>query len=79
MYAYGNATRKPLCSYLYLEQAKISFFSLCFFFYKNQRIGKNRSCLRAVGTSGRGEVTGKGGRRVNTMQKMCLHAYKYKK
>jgi hypothetical protein len=28
-----------------------------------------------AGTSGRGEVLGKGGRRVDMVQKMCMHVY----
>jgi hypothetical protein len=37
--------------------------------------GQNRSCpWGRIGTSGRGEVVGKGGRRVNTVQKTCAHA-----
>jgi hypothetical protein len=55
------------CSYLYLKQAKTSFF----FLLQNQTIGgRNRSCPGVLaGTSGTVEVAGKGGRRVNTEQK----------
>jgi hypothetical protein len=55
----------------------LSFFSLFFFLVQNWIIGKqNRSCQRwvGVGTSGRGEVEGKGGRKVNIVQK-CVHMY----
>jgi hypothetical protein len=65
-----------LCSYLYLKQAKKNslFFSS---FLQNQRTGVwNRSYSRVggVGTSGKGEVAGKRGRKVNTVQK-CVHIY----
>jgi hypothetical protein len=49
------------------------FFFFLFFSSTNQKTGWwNRSCPgRTTGTSGRGEVTGKGGRRV----KKCVHMY----
>jgi hypothetical protein len=54
------------------------FFLYLFFLLQNQTTGgRNRSCwgwgLR-VGTSGRGEMVGKGNRRVNMVQKMCIYA-----
>jgi hypothetical protein len=71
-----------LCSYLYLKQAKMSFFFLLFFFLQQtQRIGGgNRSFpVGRVSTSGRGDVEEKVGRMVNTVQKMCAHVSKCKK
>jgi hypothetical protein len=66
-----------LCSYPYLKQAKTSFFF--FILLQNQRSGgRNRSCPGGVGTSGMGEVTEKGDKRVNTVQKMYTHVCKYK-
>jgi hypothetical protein len=55
-------------------------FSFLFFLLRNQRTGGwNRYCLeRRAGTSGRGEVLGKGDRRVNMLQKMCTHVSKCK-
>jgi hypothetical protein len=48
-----------LGSYLYLKQAKISFFSVFFFLLQNQRIGgQNRPC----GAGGGGLVPVGGGR-----------------
>jgi hypothetical protein len=47
-----------------------------FFFYK---IGEQEDrIVPGEGVSGRGEVVGKGGKRVNTMQKMYTHLCKYK-
>jgi hypothetical protein len=68
----GNSLHK----YLYLKQAKMSCFSFylfSFFFYKIRK-QKGR-----IGTSGRGEVLEKGGRRMNMVQKMCTHVSKCKK
>jgi hypothetical protein len=57
----------PLCSYLYLKQAKLSFFSFSFsfFFYKirEQVLPKG-----VVGTSGRMEVVGKESRMVTVVK-----------
>jgi hypothetical protein len=62
-----------LCSYLYLKQPKMYFFSVLFFLLQNRRAGGwNRSCPgRKVGTSGMGEVAGKGERRVNMVHMSC--------
>jgi hypothetical protein len=57
-----------LCGYLYLKQAKISFF--LFFFYKEQ---EGRTGGRLVPVGG-GRWRGKEGRRVNMVQK-CVHMY----
>jgi hypothetical protein len=59
----GISQGNSLCSYLYLNKAKISCFSFylfSFFFYKNQRTGEqNKSCPGGrAGTSGREEVWG---------------------
>jgi hypothetical protein len=75
--------RNTLCNYLYLKQAKMSCFTFIFFsffFYKiREQEGQNRSCpVRRIDNNGRGEVMGKGGRRVNTVQKMCAHVRKCK-
>jgi hypothetical protein len=61
----------------------MSCFSFCLFslfFYKigEQEGGTVLPRGRGVGTSGRGEVMGKGGRRVNVVQKMCTHVSKCK-
>jgi hypothetical protein len=56
------------------------FYFLSFFLLQNWRTGRqNKYCPegRAV-TSGRGKVLGKGGRRVNIVQKMCTHVRKCK-
>jgi hypothetical protein len=75
-----------LYSYRYLKEAKMSgFFFVCVFkifsLLQNQRTtGQNRCCpVRRAGTSASGEVAGKGGRRVNTAQKMCTYSCKCKK
>jgi hypothetical protein len=56
-----------LCSYLYLRQAKMSFF---FLFYstnsENRRV--EQVPHRGIGTSGRRKVVGRGNRRVNMVQ-----------
>jgi hypothetical protein len=53
-------------------------FSFLYVLLQNQRTGgQNRSCPGRggrAGTSERGEVAGKGGRRVNMAQK-CVHMY----
>jgi hypothetical protein len=59
------------CSYLYLKQAKMSIF---FFFHFSSTKLENRKVEQilprgGVGTSGKKEVAGKGGRRVNMVQK----------
>jgi hypothetical protein len=66
-----------LCSYL--KQAKMSLFSFSFFLIQNQRTEEqNRSCLGA-GIGGKGEEVGKGYRRVNMVQILCVHVCKWKK
>jgi hypothetical protein len=69
-----------LSSYLYLKLAKMSSFSFYLSFLQNRRArGLNRFCPeRSVGTSEREEVAKKRSRRVNTVQKMCIHACKCK-
>jgi hypothetical protein len=55
--------------YSYFKQTKLSFF----FFYK---IREQEVC--GVGTSGKGEDVVKGCRRVNMVQILCTHVYKWK-
>jgi hypothetical protein len=59
--------RNSLYSYLYLKQAKISFFS--FFILQNQRIREGRTVLALGGDwyQWEGEEVEKGDRRVNTV------------
>jgi hypothetical protein len=48
------------------------------FFLEKQRTGReNRSCL-GVGTTWRGEYVGRGYRRVNMEQILCIHVCKWK-
>jgi hypothetical protein len=56
------------------------FFFLSFLFSGDEEGGTNPTRVKGggVGASGSEEVVGKGGRRVNTMQKMCTHVYKCK-
>jgi hypothetical protein len=57
-----------------------------FFFFFSSTISENKSVEQVlprgreimVPHSGRGEVVGKGDRRVNIVQKLCTHLYKYK-
>jgi hypothetical protein len=66
-----------LDSYLYLKQAKMSFFKFFYFFF--YKIGEQEGKTGGGHySSGRQEVAGKGGGRVNTVQKMCTHACKCK-
>jgi hypothetical protein len=66
-----------LCSYFYLKQAKISLFS--FFFYKIRgQEGGTGPAQGRLDTNGRVEGTGKGGRKVNTVQKTYTHVCKSK-
>jgi hypothetical protein len=74
--------RSSLCGYLNLKLAKRSCFSLHLF---SSTKSENRSAEHVLlgvggvfGTGGRGEVVGKGGRRMNTVQIMCTHVYKCK-
>jgi hypothetical protein len=71
-----------LCSYLYLELAKMLCFSFSLFSSaKSEKRRQNRSCgvgWRHVGTSGSRQMAGKGDKRVNIMQKMCTHVCKCK-
>jgi hypothetical protein len=64
-----------LCRYLYLKKQKchfISFLSFLFFLQQNRPyLGRGR-----VGTSGRVEVMGKAGRRVNMLQIICTSVCK---
>jgi hypothetical protein len=66
-----------MCSYLKL--AKTSCFS---FYLFSSAISENRRVEQALGegdgTSGRGEVTDKCDRRMNTVQIMCAHICKCK-
>jgi hypothetical protein len=60
-----------------------SFYLFSYFFYKigeqeGLQIGEQVLPRGTVGTTGRGEVAGKGGRRVNTVQKMCTDICKSK-
>jgi hypothetical protein len=63
---------------------KITFISnkqkclFSFFFYKNGEQEGRTGPEEGVGTSRSREVAGKGGRRVNTVQKMCTHVCKCK-
>jgi hypothetical protein len=69
-----------LCNYLYLEQTKMSCFSCYFFSFaklENRRAEQVLPRGRVV-TSQRGELAEKGGRRMNTVQKMCTNACKCK-
>jgi hypothetical protein len=58
------------------------FFILSFllFILQSQRTGGlNKSCLEGMaGTIRREEVLGNGGRRMNTLEKMCAHVSKCK-
>jgi hypothetical protein len=62
---------KSLCIHLYLKQAKCH---VLLFLLQNWRTGgPNRSYLGGgIGTSGRGKMAGKGDRKVNAVQKMCI-------
>jgi hypothetical protein len=66
-----------MCTYLYL---KLKCHTFIFFLLQNQRTGGwNRSCLgwgKGLGNSESGEVAGKGGGRVNMVQKMYTHTCK---
>jgi hypothetical protein len=71
--SHGNS----LCSYLYLKQAKCHVFLFIFSVF-SFKISENRRAVQVlwggVGTSGNGEVVGKGSWRVNTGKK-CAHLY----
>jgi hypothetical protein len=72
--SYGNS----LCSYLYLNLAKMSSFSFIFylFFYKiREQESRSGAAGGRAGTSGR---EGKGGRRMNMLQIMYTHVCKCK-
>jgi hypothetical protein len=57
-----------LYSYLYLKP-KCHVFHFLFFLLQNQRKGGHKSCPAGrTGTSGKGEVLGKWGRRMNMVQ-----------
>jgi hypothetical protein len=76
MYTWKHHKETPLYRYLHFKQAKISCFSFylfSFFFYNiGEQEGWNKSCpVGRAGTSGKGKVMKKGGRRVNTARKMC--------
>jgi hypothetical protein len=58
--------------YSYLKQTKMSFFFFC------KIGGQNRSCLGGIGTSGREEEVGKGCGKVNIVQILCTHVWKWK-
>jgi hypothetical protein len=63
-------------SYLYLKLPKshvFLFYLFSFFFFKI-REQESGTCTEGTVTSGRGEITGKGGRWMNTVQK-CIHMY----
>jgi hypothetical protein len=81
---HGNITRKLPCSYLYLKLAKMSCFSFYLFPFLFCKIREQKEEQVLPKREGwhqwkeRREVAGKEGRRVNMVQKMCTHAYKYK-
>jgi hypothetical protein len=66
-----------LSTTFFSNRLKFHVFRFIFFFFllQNQRTGgQNKSCPGdKVGTSGRGEVMGKGSRRMNVLQKKCVH------
>jgi hypothetical protein len=70
---HGNSRRKFLYGYFYHKQAKMSFFFLFSSTKSENRRGEQvlPTGEREVGTNGRGEVAGKGDRRVNMAQKQC--------
>jgi hypothetical protein len=69
---HGNVTRKLLV--LNLKQTKMSFFS----FTKSENKRAEQILRGGVGTSGRGEIMGKGHGRVNIVQILCTHVCKWK-
>jgi hypothetical protein len=71
----GNSLCK--CRYLYLKQAKMSYLSFCsfsFFFYKIREQKDGTIPYQGGGlASVWGGGGGKGGKRVNMVQKMCMN------
>jgi hypothetical protein len=66
------------CVYLYVKQAKMSCFSFYLFSFSTYNIGEQEGGTSPAQEGGLAPVGGgrcwvKGGRRVNTMQKMCTH------
>jgi uncharacterized membrane protein YjfL (UPF0719 family) len=62
-----------LCSYLNLKQATTVIFLFSFSSTKLENKRMQQVCGgRRAGTSGMGEVVGKGGRRVNTVQHLAF-------
>jgi hypothetical protein len=78
----ATAQVNSLCNYFYFKLAKKSCFSFyllsCFFYKIKEQEGGTGSGKDGWGvvTSRRGKVLGKGGRRVNTVQIMCIHVRK---
>jgi hypothetical protein len=66
-----------LCSYLHHKQANVMVFFFFFLFFSSTILENrrgNRSCPKVGLAAMRGEVLGKGGSRVNMVQK-CVHMY----
>jgi hypothetical protein len=65
-------------NFLYFKQIKMSCFFFIFSLLQSWRTGgQNESCPEGrIGTSGSGEMAGKGGRMVNTVvKKKCVCMY----
>jgi hypothetical protein len=62
-----------LCSYLYLKLAKTSCFYLFSSTKSENRLAEQVLGGGGIGTGGKEEVAGKGGRRMNTVHIMCTH------
>jgi hypothetical protein len=58
----------------------MSFFFLSFIFFSSKKLENKRTkeILEGEGSSGRRKVVGKGGRKVNMVQKMCTYVCKCK-
>jgi hypothetical protein len=61
--------------YSYLKQIKMSFV---FSFTKSEQEDRTGPAWEAVGNSGRQEEVGKGCRKVNMVQILCIHGCKWK-
>jgi hypothetical protein len=68
-----------LHSFLYLKQEKMSFLKICFFPIQSEN-KRAEQVLSREGTvaSGREDTVGKGGRRINIVQKLCTYISKCK-
>jgi hypothetical protein len=81
-YMHGNTWKFPVSLSVFLSQTSKNamFLFLSFLFCKigEQECGTGPVQVGRVGTSGRGQVVGKGGRRANSVQKMCTRACKCK-